>query len=833
MGQLPIEVAGAASVCAELFLYGVFTCLFIETVYISIKKRRSQTRPSQIFFFGSWVMFIVATTHITLNVYRLLRGYVFLRNTVGPDSYFADLGRWDNIAHDATNAIMTWLGDGLAIYRCYLIWDTIYVVILPICLMAVSIVSNSVALHLFTEVSLGSIFSPTLVHWMNTLYSVALVQNVITTGLIAYHIYGHERRNRQHGVVSWSLTPSAGLIPLVRIIVESAMGYTAILIVLIVLYALDNNGQYIMQECSVPAVGIVFTLISVRLAMHSSRALKTSTAPNSTLAWAGHNTTSTDVSTNTGSTGTSRMHQPYHFFAPLMDLLDIATPHLSCKRICIIGAGAGGLAVLKAILDTPQHKSGSWDVTVYEARDDIGGIWLPSPTVSHTLLQDIKHKDAKLPLTPLYDSLTTNLPHPIMSFNSLLFPPSTPIFPEARVVQTYLKDYASNFNLLPYICLNTSVENVSRDPTNSHWSVKLSSNEERPYDNVVVANGHYRVPRYPNTPGVELWLKDGRAMHSVCGRDISTEMASIPSTKTLIRSISGAPNEDLPPSVHDGKPTGALVNQKQRGRVASYESGGKVVFQDGSVEEDVDFVILATGYELDFPFFSEDVLQQMYPPPIPPIPQGLYNSTSHVFPLAKHLFPLTSPTSTSPTYPPESLSFICLLMRVIPFPLMEAQAKAIVHVFSNPESLNQPMEAVDIVARYEDLLAAFQKSGNASSDSELQRYIAKNWHVLADLVQFDYRDELHRFASGNSTEPSEEGSKSVVVVPEWVKRMYMKKDVLRRVWVELENKGDAGDWVKGVGEGASKEEAAKQWVGVLERMLQYADDTHGANIAKL
>jgi hypothetical protein len=92
---------------------------------------------------------------------------------------------------------------------------------------------------------------------MNTLYAVALVQNVFTTSLIAFRIYRQERANGLVGLRSLGSWRGGGssLMPIVRIIVESAMGYTAILIVLIILYALNNNGQYIMQEMSVPAVG--------------------------------------------------------------------------------------------------------------------------------------------------------------------------------------------------------------------------------------------------------------------------------------------------------------------------------------------------------------------------------------------------------------------------------------------------------------------------------------------------------------------------------------------------------------------------------------------------
>lgn len=45
------------------------------------------------------------------------------------------------------------------------------------------------------------------------------------------------------------------------------------------------------------------------------------------------------------------------------------------KQICVIGAGAAGLAALKVIADMPQYKSGTWNVVAFEARNNVGGIW--------------------------------------------------------------------------------------------------------------------------------------------------------------------------------------------------------------------------------------------------------------------------------------------------------------------------------------------------------------------------------------------------------------------------------------------------------------------------
>ena len=88
---------------------------------------------------------------------------------------------------------------------------------------------------------------------MNTIYSLAFVQNSITTSLIAYRIWSQDRRSVAAGISSGGSKSS--LIPVIRIVVESAAIYLLELLVLIILYALKHNAQFILQEAVVPTVG--------------------------------------------------------------------------------------------------------------------------------------------------------------------------------------------------------------------------------------------------------------------------------------------------------------------------------------------------------------------------------------------------------------------------------------------------------------------------------------------------------------------------------------------------------------------------------------------------
>ncbi|KAG6865952.1 hypothetical protein C0991_010207 [Blastosporella zonata] len=343
-------------------------------------------------------------------------------------------------------------------------------------------------------------------------------------------------------------------------------------------------------------------------------------------------------------------------------------------------------------------------------------------------------------------------------------------------------------------------------------------NADLPFDLVVVCNGHYRIPRYSDTPGIANWLSSGRASHSASyrhphnlgdtvlvvgggpsGQDISAEMCT--AARVVIHSATGALVEDI-------------GNLKRRGRVSQFGDEGQVTFEDGTVESGISHCILATGYEYSFPFLADDILRQTVPPPIPPLPKELYNSTYDVFPLARHMFPLNT------TFPPTSLAFLGLLVRVAPFPLVEAQARAVLHAFSTPGSLEPMQEAVDIITRYEELRMHV-------GDEPLA--IAKAWHRFEPMQQFEYRDAMYEFCVASNGDLSaawkgiegggDGGDGSYTRVPEWEKEMYSKKDVLRKAWKRLEEIGEAEEWVRGVGNGGLHE-----WVDMTKRLEKWMEN---------
>jgi cation diffusion facilitator CzcD-associated flavoprotein CzcO len=178
------------------------------------------------------------------------------------------------------------------------------------------------------------------------------------------------------------------------------------------------------------------------------------------------------------------------------------------KSIAIVGAGSGGLAILKALLDLPEAVRSTWEVVLYEQRRDVGGVWLPDPNTP---------QPPHLPETPLYPLLHTNTPHPTMTYPGFTFRPNTPLFPSHQYVQQYHADYVEHFNLTRFIYVNHTVlaAGWKGNSTHGEWIIdvertgrdtKATEVVRRSFDHLIIASGHNHYPRTPHWDGEAAWL---------------------------------------------------------------------------------------------------------------------------------------------------------------------------------------------------------------------------------------------------------------------------------------------------------------------------------------
>src|SRR5262245_62056848 len=158
-------------------------------------------------------------------------------------------------------------------------------------------------------------------------------------------------------------------------------------------------------------------------------------------------------------------------------------PDLTTPRYCVIGAGAAGLAAVRALAER------NLEFDCFEATDRIGGHW---------------HTD--------YDCLHLITPRDGSGFRGDPMPETWAHFPRRSQMVEYLEGHAERHDLRRHVTFNTRVERV--EPLGPDaidgWDVTISDGTTRRYAGVLVANGHNSVPSVPTVPG----SFEGKQLHS-------------------------------------------------------------------------------------------------------------------------------------------------------------------------------------------------------------------------------------------------------------------------------------------------------------------------------
>jgi cation diffusion facilitator CzcD-associated flavoprotein CzcO len=322
--------------------------------------------------------------------------------------------------------------------------------------------------------------------------------------------------------------------------------------------------------------------------------------------------------------------------------------HTDRPRYCVIGAGAAGLAAIRALQER------GLDFDCFEATDRVGGHW---------------HTD--------YDALHLITPRSGSGFRGDPMPDAWADFPRRSQMVEYLEGHADRHDLRARVTFGVRVDRLEPLGANGAdgWDVTLSTGETRRYAGVLVANGHNSVPSIPTVPGTFA----GKAIHSgayrnptdIAGKrvlvvgsgnsgcDIASELAQAgydivlsvrhghlfqpksffgrprgslpimklpprildPVLRALIRMSVGKPEtyglpKPVATSLNDQRPVvnSLVLHWIQHGRVVPAPGlrrfdGNVVEFTDGTRHE-VDTIVWATGFQAALPFLADDLIRR-------------------------------------------------------------------------------------------------------------------------------------------------------------------------------------------------------------------------------
>jgi thioredoxin reductase len=167
--------------------------------------------------------------------------------------------------------------------------------------------------------------------------------------------------------------------------------------------------------------------------------------------------------------------------------------------VCVIGAGATGLAAIKNL------KEYGFGVDCYERETSVGGMW------------NWRHDRS-----PVYASTHLISSKPFTQYPDFPMPDSWPDYPHHTQLRSYLDRYADHFELRQHVWFGTEVIKVE-PAEGDRWDVTTRSTggyggeRTQRYAAVVVANGHNWSPKIPAYEGMDEFA--GTVIHASAYKD--------------------------------------------------------------------------------------------------------------------------------------------------------------------------------------------------------------------------------------------------------------------------------------------------------------------------
>ncbi|KAM7293483.1 flavin-containing monooxygenase 5 [Ixodes scapularis] len=426
-------------------------------------------------------------------------------------------------------------------------------------------------------------------------------------------------------------------------------------------------------------------------------------------------------------------------------------------RVAVIGAGPSGLTAAKTCLES------GLDPVVFEQSDDLGGLWYFDEKVCREGQPSVMR------------STVINSSKELTAFSDFPAPAHFPNYMHHSMLLLYLRMYADHFGVTQRIRTRHAVRDVR--PTKDHdrtgrWLVTVedlssSQTSRSVFDAVMVCVGHHAYPHRPPLPGLEHFRGRVQHTHAVkdcdrfkgrrllvvgtgnSGMDVATE-ASLFAHKVYLSTRRGswvlhrvAPNGFPMDTVIQRRYYAPLpmwllntLAERESQKLFNHDLLGlrprhrlfqqhptindalanRILSGTLGEQEDtkLDDIVLATGYEIRFPFLSE----------------SLVRVEDNRLALFKYVFPVRLKR-------PETLSFLGYIQPLGAInPIAEVQARWVVQLLLGNVRLPTKEAMLEDIAQTES--------------RQRRRYVSSPRHT----IQVDYMPYTRDIARRIGADPS-------------------------------------------------------------------------------
>jgi len=236
--------------------------------------QRSTRAINRGMFSAACALLLFSTAHIVIDIIRIMEGLILYRDTYpgGPIAYFSDMSQWTFVSTNYLYTAQTLVGDGVVIYRCYVVWQSKLVMVLPVLLWCAAGVTGICGPYAASKVTVSQVYGG-LSRWITSWWATALATNLLTTLLLVSRIWYVDRKAKKLGVNN----RLSQLRPILHIIVDSGVIYTLTLFVSLICFLSRSNGQYVMLDMVTPIISITFYMVIIRVGL-AARANRTMTS---------------------------------------------------------------------------------------------------------------------------------------------------------------------------------------------------------------------------------------------------------------------------------------------------------------------------------------------------------------------------------------------------------------------------------------------------------------------------------------------------------------------------------------------------------------------------
>ena len=419
-------------------------------------------------------------------------------------------------------------------------------------------------------------------------------------------------------------------------------------------------------------------------------------------------------------------------------------PQQRQKRLAIIGCGPSAMSTLITLVKAEQQQQQNIpEIVCFEKQESMGGQWI------YTWRTDVDKYGVPIS-NSMYRDLRLNAPKEIIEFHDYTYKEhfgSRPVhsYCSRQSMLDYLQGRAKKYDIERFVKFQTLVLNVKQvDKACFHVqyeNLQTGKISTETFNYVVVACGMFSTPNVPEYPGIDTF--PGRVLHSHSFRRIE-ELSSV---KTLLVIGSSWSAIDIA-SVHqlqqpNMKDKITLISHRKdqpkypKLKWSVVEAPSSVItvpdlikvsgrvchFKDGSQHNEVDMIIFATGYKLDFRFLEENL--------------RLKSKSSFVYnELYKGVFFQNNP----------NLMYVGMIIPIVTFPVYDRQAWLVKEYITGERLKSLP----SVENRKNDIDKWMKKSSAISTGPSLSSFFVDYMYDLVKVCSLIVNIEVKSTPVDNS-----------------------------------------------------------------------------------